>query len=135
MGLQVYRGANGGRARSVEGALTATTPNLHIHLLVALPLLIPPQSVCRYTHRHTDAEWKSVDYSDWLRKTMWSRTRWSCEKNTFLLVQSGEAGTMSAAPWKPNKDRASKERFPVTHTPVKGTTDSVLLCVLILLYL
>lgn len=68
MGPQVYRGADGGRARTVGGALTATTLNLHIHLLVApfLPLLIPRQSVYRYTqtHRRTDAEWESVDYSD-----------------------------------------------------------------------
>lgn len=34
---------------------------------------------------------------------------------------------MSAAPWRPNKDRANKESFPVTCTPGKGTTDSVLL--------
>lgn len=75
MGPQVYRGADGGRACTVGGALTASTLNLHVHLLAAplLPLLIPPQSVCRCTHRHTDAEWKSVDYSDWLRKTVQSR--------------------------------------------------------------
>lgn len=34
---------------------------------------------------------------------------------------------MSAAPWRPNKGRASEESLPVTCTPVKGTTDSVLL--------
>lgn len=64
VGPQVYRGADGGRARTVGGALTATHSTSTFTSLWAppLPLLIPPQSVCRYTHRHTDAEWESVDY-------------------------------------------------------------------------
>lgn len=134
MGPQVYGGADGGRACTVGGALTATTLNLHVHLLVALPLPlpIPPQSVCRCTHRHTDAEWNSVDYSDWLRKTMRSRRRWGCE-NTFLMVQGWRSRHHVCSSMEAKQRQG--EQGEVSCTPVKGTTDSVLLFVLILLYL
>lgn len=67
MGPQVHRGADGGGARAVGGALAATTLSLHIHLLAAPPSSSSYSSaecVCRYTHRHTGAERERVDYSD-----------------------------------------------------------------------
>lgn len=105
-------------------SFTATTLNLHVHLLVAPPppLPIPPQSVCRCTHIHTDAEWNSVDYSDWLRKTMRSRRRWGCE-NTFLMVQ----GWRSRHHVCSSIETKQGQQGEVSCTPVKGTTDSVLL--------
>lgn len=49
------------------------------HLLFLSPFL---HRVCVGVHTDTDAEWNSVDYSDWLRKTMRSRRRWGCENTS-----------------------------------------------------
>lgn len=75
-----------------------------------------------------------MDYSDCSEENGAEQEKMGLGKNAFLLVPSGEAGNMSAALWRPNKDRANKESFPVTCTPVKGTTDSVLLFSPTLLY-
>lgn len=62
VGPQVYRGAHGGGARTVGGALTASSTFTSLWYPLFLFLFLT--RVCVGIHRHTNAEWESVDYSD-----------------------------------------------------------------------